>query len=336
MSTRNESPETHGAPRRPRVFAPDHPGVIDVPEPEIEVMAASAAEADSERRRAWSATGVLVSAMSALIALSLSVSFAAFVSASLSRSDWVGWTALLLILIAAAAALVILIREIGGMFRLARMTKLKRDIAAALEGKDKRLEGSSVRRLRALYRGRPDLRWSLARLKDHERDVVEPGDLLRLADREVMAGLDREVRRTILASAKRVSVVTAMSPILWLGMVFVLVENVRMLRAIASLYGGRPGLLGALRLGKLVVSHIIATGGLAMTDDLLGQFLGQDLLRRLSRRLGEGAFNGTLTARIGTAAVDVTRPLPFLDSEPIRLRDLVAEVVKRTVSRGKA
>ena len=49
-----------------------------------------------------------------------------------------------------------------------------------------------------------------------------------------------------------------------------------------------------------------------MTDDLLGQFLGQDILRRLSRRLGEGAFNGALTARIGIAAIEVIRPLPFL------------------------
>ena len=65
------------------------------------------------------------------------------------------------------------------------------------------------------------------------------------------------------------------------------------------------------------------------TDDLLGQFLGQDLLRRLSRRLGEGAFNGALTARIGTAAVDVMRPLPFLSARPVRVRDLLPELFRR-------
>ena len=86
---------------------------------------------------------------------------------------------------------------------------------------------------------------------------------------------------------------------------FVLVENVRMFRAIATLYGGRPGVLGALRLARNVIGHIIATGGLAMTDDLLGQFVGQDVLRRLSRRLGEGAFNGALTSRLGVVAVEV-------------------------------
>jgi len=109
---------------------------------------------------------------------------------------------------------------------------------------------------------------------------------------------------------------------------YVLVENVRMFRGLASLYGGRPGVLGAFRIGRLVVAHIIATGGLAMTDDLLGQFFGQDVLRRLSRRLGEGAFNGALTARLGVAAVEVTRPMPFLDAEPVRVREIFSELMR--------
>jgi putative membrane protein len=141
--------------------------------------------------------------------------------------------------------------------------------------------------------------------------------------------LDQEVRRTVLNSAKRIGLVTAMSPMAWIAMLYVLIENLRMLRAIAGLYGGRPGPLGALRLARLVVGHIIATGGVALTDDLLGQFLGQDLLRRLSRRLGEGAFNGALTARVGAAAVDVCRPLPFIAAPPIRARDMLAEAFRR-------
>jgi putative membrane protein len=204
-------------------------------------------------------------------------------------------------------------------------------VAEALRAGDRKLERSSVRSLRALYRGRRDLKWSLARLREHEKDVRDPGDLLKLADRELLAPLDLAARRVILKSAKRVSVVSAISPIFWIAMVFVAVENLRMLKTLAALYGGRPGGLGALRLARMVTTHIVATGGLAMTDDLLGQFLGQDLLRRLSRRLGEGAFNGALTARIGTAAIEVTRPLPFLDATPVRVRDLLPEIFRRTV-----
>ncbi len=169
----------------------------------------------------------------------------------------------------------------------------------------------------------------MRRLAEHARDVRDPGDLLHLADRELVAPLDVEARRIVVKSAKRVTVVTAMSPMVWIAMIYVIVENLRMLRALASLYGGRPGFAGALRLAKLVVGHIVATGGIAMTDDLLGQFLGQDMVRRLSRRLGEGVFNGALTARVGTAAIEVTRPLPYLDAEPIRIRDLLPELFRR-------
>ena len=98
-------------------------------------------------------------------------------------------------------------------------------------------------------------------------------------------------------SAKRVATVTALSPMVLVAVAYVLIENLRLLRALATLYGGRPGFVGVMRLARMVFAHIVATGGIAMTDDLLGQFLGQDLLRRLSRRLGEGAFNGALTAR---------------------------------------
>ncbi len=72
------------------------------------------------------------------------------------------------------------------------------------------------------------------------------GDLLALADRELMLPLDQEARRTVLASAKRIGMVTAISPMVWIAMLYVLIENLRMLRAIAGLYGGRPGLIGAL------------------------------------------------------------------------------------------
>jgi putative membrane protein len=109
-----------------------------------------------------------------------------------------------------------------------------------------------------------------------------------------------------------------------------------MLRKLATLYGGAPGFLGSVRLLRLVIAHIIATGGLALTDDLLGQFLGQDLLRRLSQRLGEGAFNGALTARVGAAAVEVTRPLPFLDATPLRARDFVAELFRKQPDGARA
>ena len=336
MTTLKDSSETLA--RKPRVFAPDDPALVTplpvedegADGPGIETAPGTSPRAPVSLSGGIRWGALFLSAMLGLASIAASVSFARFVSQALERNDWVGWTSAGLLALAALAALVILVREVFGLFRLARLGRLRRNADEALVTKDKAKERAAVRDLRALFASRRDVRWGLARLAEHEADVRDAGDLLRLADREVLAPLDAQARRLILASSKRVSTVTALSPMVWIAMGYVLVENLRMLRGLASLYGGRPGGMGALRLGRMVIGHIIASGGVAMTDDLLGQFLGQDLLRRLSRRLGEGAFNGALTARIGVAAIDVTRPLPFLDAAPIRVRDIVPELFKRT------
>ena len=325
--------------RKPRVFEADDPALVPPP-PQAAGDAASGASppdddtsvftrptaADFKRSFRWG--GLFLSAMLSLTSLAAGLAFTRFVSDALARNDWVGWTATALAGLAAVSAAVIVVRELFGLLRLSRLGGLKKDIAAVLRDRDVAQERRLVGRLKSLLGDHADLKWGLARLSEHERDVRDAGELLRLADRELMVPLDRQARGIVLKSAKRVSMVTALSPFVWIAMLFVLAENLKLLRRLAALYGGRPGFVGSLRLGRLVATHIIATGGLALTDDLLGQFLGQDVLRRLSRRLGEGAFNGALTARIGTAAIEVTRPLPFLDAEPVRVRDLLPELFK--------
>ena len=91
----------------------------------------------------------------------------------------------------------------------------------------------------------------------------------------------------------------------------VLYLNVRMLREVAEVYGGRSGWIGSWRLLKNVAFHLTATGAIAIGDDIVGGILGGGVLGRLSRRAGEGVLNGVLTARIGVAAMEVCRPLPF-------------------------
>lgn len=326
------------SPRKPRVFAADDPALEVAPS-----MQADEAEAGrptgSEPSPALPPPGqalrqgirwgaLFVSAVTGLTLLAATVAFTGFVADAMSRNDWVGWLATALAAVATVALAVIVLREVIGLLRLRRLTHLRQHVARVLNDRDVRAERAVVADVAALYSGRPKQKWGLARLKDHEADVRDPGDLLALTERELIAPLDVAARRLVLKSAKRVSLVTALSPMVWIGMIYVLVENLRLLRTLAGLYGGRPGAFGSLRLAGLVVTHIIATGGLALTDDLFGQFLGQDLLRRLSRRLGEGLFNGALTARVGVAAIEVTRPLPFLEAPPVRIRDLLPEVVR--------
>ena len=335
-------------PRQPRVFDPDDPDVVVDARLEAETgggeEAAVAADAGAAARPTlveigrrglrWGA--VLAAALAGAAALSLVAWLYGFVAVALARSDWIGWATLGCLLIAAFAALMIVLRELVGLQRVPRLTQLRAEIAAALAAGDRRRERRAAQRVASLYTGRRTLAWNLSRFRDHVGDVHDPGELLALAERELMAPLDAEARSLVTRAAKRVATVTALSPMALIAMTYVLIENLRLMRALATLYGARPGFAGILRLGRMVLTHIIATGGLAMTDDLLGQFLGQDLLRRLSRRLGEGAFNGALTARIGVTALEVIRPVPFLAVKPPRMRDVLAEALRPLVSRKPA
>jgi len=93
---------------------------------------------------------------------------------------------------------------------------------------------------------------------------------------------------------------------------------------IAEIYGGRNGTLGAWRLTRAVMAHLVATGAVAVSDDLLGSVVGGGALAKISRRFGEGMVNGALTARVGIAAMEVCRPLPFQTVEPPRVRQVLA------------
>jgi putative membrane protein len=334
-------------PRQPRAFAPDDPDLVVDASPDIDGApadgaAAGAAAGDAgvarptlaelgRRGLRWGA--VLVSALAGAAVLSLVAWLARFVSAALAREDWIGSATLALLLIAAFAALMMVLRELIGFARVARLGRLKTEIVSAIAEGDRKAERKAAQRVAALYAGRGAEAWGLRRFREHARDVHDPGELLALLEREVMQPLDGEARRLVTRAAKRVATVTALSPMALIAVGYVLIENLRLLRALATLYGARPGLAGVVRLARLVFGHVVATGGVAMTDDLLGQFLGQDLVRRLSRRLGEGAFNGALTARIGVTALEVIRPVPFRTAKPPRIRDVLAEVLKPLVPR---
>ena len=282
----------------------------------------------------------LLSAMGTLASIAFGVWFARFVSVALTRDDWIGWISFGLAAFIVLALVMLALREIVGFIRLRRLGAIRhgRRQGAAREGRRPGTRDGAGDPPPA--RGRPELRWHLARLDEHARDVRDPGDLMRLADRDLMLVIDGEARRVVAKAAKRVTMVTALSPAAFVSVAYVLIENLRLLRTLAGLYGGRPGFAGTARLARMVVGHIVATGSIALTDDLLGQFLGQDLLRRVSRRLGEGIFNGALTARIGAAAVEVTRPLPFIEAPPIRVRDFLGELMRRapgtTPAKGEA
>ena len=72
----------------------------------------------------------------------------------------------------------------------------------------------------------------------------------------------------VLDAAKRVSLVTAVSPRALVDLAYVVFEAGRLIRRLAELYGGRPGTLGFFRLARGVLAHLAVTGAIAAGDEL--------------------------------------------------------------------
>jgi putative membrane protein len=132
-----------------------------------------------------------------------------------------------------------------------------------------------------------------------------------MAEREVLASLDNAALKEVEAAARQVATVTAMVPLALADVIGALTANLRMMRRVAEVYGGRGGFIGSWRLARAVMTHLVATGAVAVGDDMLEPLIGGGILGKLSRRFGEGLVNGALTARVGIAAIEVCRPLPF-------------------------
>ena len=272
---------------------------------------------------------VFWSALSGLILLAIGLSATQLIENLLARNAELGYFGMALTAIAAIALAVIVGREILGLSRLATIETLHKRATAALIS-DERAEATSiVRELLGIAKDNPHLARGRRMVSDHLTDIIDGADLIRIAERELLSPLDQEARRLISQAAQRVSVVTAISPRAVFDIAFVLVSSVRLVRQLARLYGGRPGALGMIKLFRHVVAHLALTGGMAASDSLVQQLLGHGIAAKLSTRLGEGVVNGLLTARLGLAAVDVTRPLPFAALPRPALADLVGELIRR-------
>lgn len=251
-------------------------------------------------------------AFSALFSFALSVAAYDFVTGLLARNVVLGWLAFGLLGAAVLTALLLGLREWSAYARLQRLDTLHKSALAAHEAADLPQARKISAALTRLYANREETAWGRARLAERGGEVMDADALLALTETELLAPLDTLARTEIETSARQVATVTALVPLALADVATALFANLRMIRRIAEIYGGRSGALGSWGLLRRVFSHLVATGALALTDDLIGSVAGGGVLSKLSRRFGEGFVNGALTARVGLAAMDLCRPLPFV------------------------
>jgi putative membrane protein len=270
----------------------------------------------------WAATG-------GLILLGLGLGVTRLIEDLFARSEGLGFVGLGFAAAAALAFIVIVAREALGLARLATIEKLHLRASSVLASDDRAESRVIVQDLLKLAHQNPHLARARATLQNHADDIIDGADMIRLAERELMTPLDQEARRLVSSAAQRVSIVTAVSPRALIDILFVFAASLRLIRQLARLYGGRPGALGMIALMRHVIAHVAITGGMAASDSLVQQVLGHGLAAKLSQRLGEGVLNGLLTARLGLAAIDVTRPLPFTALPRPVLTDLAKDLLRK-------
>ena len=247
-----------------------------------------------------------------LFTLVLSVAAWNFVTGLLASNVVLGWVAFGLLLAALGVAAVVLVAELAAFARLGRLDRIRTEAGRAEAAGDVRAARAVVDQVLRLYAGRGEVAAGGQRLRAGRDEVMDADALLALTEAELLAPLDRAALAAVEAAARRVATVTALVPLALADVATALVMNMRMIRAVAEIYGGRSGTLGSWQLLRRVFVALVATGAMALTDDLLGSFAGGGIVSKLSRRFGEGVVNGALTARVGLAAMDLCRPLPWV------------------------
>jgi putative membrane protein len=201
------------------------------------------------------------------------------------------------------------LRELTALTRIRRIQHLRERSPAARH--DLARARDLVGDLRALYANRAEMTGPLADLKRRASDVMDADALLDLVETGLLAPLDRAALAQVEIAARQVASVTALVPMALADVAIAAYANLRMIRAMSEIYGGGSSTYGSLTLLRRVFAAVLGAGAIALTDDLIGSFASGGVLAKLSRRFGEGVMNGALTVRVGIAAMEACRPLPF-------------------------
>ncbi len=196
--------------------------------------------------------------------------------------------------------------------------------ARLLDGHDFGKSSDFVKALEAFYKDKPQaiyFQQCLEQMPDYSNDK----EVIEHINRVFLKPLDEEAQKRISHFTLQTSAAVAISPWAALDMALSLWRSMKMIDHVAQVYGMRPSLSNRYALLKLVVQQLVFVGSSEVIIEPLLQEMGASSLTAVaSTRLSQGLGAGIYSAKIGLAAMAVSRPIAFSNEDRPKIKGLIA------------
>ncbi len=184
-----------------------------------------------------------------------------------------------------------------------------------------------LNQLAEFYQHRPQIRTRIDQFYVTLVDTHSDREMCQLFSKQVMSDIDQQAYRIVTKNSKETALMLMLSPFALLDTLLTLWRNLKMIREIANLYGGKPGILGSISLSTVVIQNLIYAGASEIIEDGIAESLGKSVLSVFFAQAAQALGSGLMTARVGLKAMQVCRPLPFTESERPRLKEVRRDMV---------
>ncbi|PHM47480.1 YcjF family protein [Xenorhabdus miraniensis] len=255
-----------------------------------------------------------------LLGVSVIAQFIQWIYQSWQQNDWIALG------VAAAGGLIIfagigtVIREWRRLYHL-RLRTEERDTAKVLLQSHGIGKGRQFCEKLAEQAGIEQQHPALQRWQAAVHETHNDREIVMLYSKLVQSVLDVQAKKEISRSAAESALMIAVSPLAIVDMAFIAWRNIRLINRIAALYGIELGYFSRIRLFRLVLLNIAFAGASELVREVGMDWLSQDIAARLSARAAQGIGAGLLTARLGIKAMELCRPLPWIDGDKPKLGD---------------
>ncbi|AOM40276.1 YcjF family protein [Xenorhabdus hominickii] len=270
-----------------------------------------------------------------LLGISVIAQFIQWIYQSWQQHDWIALG------VAAAGSMIVfagigtVIREWRRLYHLRQRTE-ERDIARTLLQSHGIGQGRQFCEKIAEQAGIGQQHPALQRWQAVVHETHNDREIVMLYSQLVQPVVDAQAKKEISRSAAESALMIAVSPLAIVDMAFIAWRNIRLINRIATLYGIELGYFSRIRLFRLVLLNIAFAGASELIREVGMDWLSQDIAARLSARAAQGIGAGLLTARLGIKAMELCRPLPWIDGDKPKLGDfrhqLLTQLKKNTLS----